>query len=223
MTSVAIGTIGYVILFGAFLLVPAPRPIPWRAWALLGVLLVVRVAGDAMVYRVNPTLLRERQKPPVQSGQPIADRVLLVSVMAALALLVSLASVDGLRLHVFGVAPSPVAIGGMCLFIGGWALVAAALRSNAFALLVVRAQEQQVVVTGGPYKYVRHPMYLGVIAVALGTALWLQSYLAALCVALPATLLAGRIVLEERFIVRHTAGYREYASRVPYRLLPFIW
>jgi protein-S-isoprenylcysteine O-methyltransferase Ste14 len=223
MTRVVIGTIGYVILFGTFLLVPAPRPIPWRAWALLGVLLVVRLAGDAVVYRANPALLRERQKPPVQSGQPMADRVLLVSFMAAFALLVSLASLDGLRLHILGVVPSPVAVGGMCLFISGWALVAAALRSNAFALLVIRVQEQQVVVTGGPYEYVRHPMYLGVVAVMLGTTLWLQSYLAALSTAFPALLLAGRIVLEERFITRHTAGYREYSLRVPYRLLPFIW
>ena len=223
MTRVVIGTVGYVALFAAFVLLPAPSPISWRAWVLLAVLLVVRLAGSAAVYQVNPALLRERERPPLQRGQPVTDRVLLISIMASFALLVSLASLDGLRLHLLGIVPPAIAAGGMLLFIGGWTLVAYALRSNAFALSVVRAQENQVVVTNGAYRYIRHPMYLGVVAVMLGTSLWLQSFLAVLCSAIPTALLAGRILLEERFITSHTSGYSDYRARVPFRLVPFVW
>jgi protein-S-isoprenylcysteine O-methyltransferase Ste14 len=223
MTRVVFGTLGYVALFAAFLLFPAPSPVSWRAWVLLGVLLVVRLAGSVAVYKVHPLLLRERERPPLQRGQPLTDRVLLISIMASFALLVSLASVDGLRLHLLGVVPSPIAAVGLLVFTGGWLLVAYALRSNAFALLVVRAQENQVVVTDGAYRHVRHPMYLGVVAVMLGAALWLQSFLAVLCSAIPTALLAARIILEERFVTSHTSGYGEYCSRVPYRLVPFVW
>ncbi len=223
MTRIVIGTVGYVVLFAAFVLLPAPRPVSWRVWVLLAVLLVMRLAGSAAVYQVNPALLREREKPPLQRGQPMTDRVLLMSTMASFALLVSLASVDGLRLHLLGIVPSAIAAGGMLLFIAGWTLVAYALRSNAFALAVVRAQENQVVVTSGAYRYIRHPMYLGVVAVMLGTCLWLQSVLALLCAAIPTALLAGRILVEERFITRHTSGYSDYCARVPFRLVPFVW
>jgi protein-S-isoprenylcysteine O-methyltransferase Ste14 len=66
-------------------------------------------------------------------------------------------------------------------------------------------------------------MYLGVVAVMLGTSLWLQSFLAVLCSAIPTALLAGRILLEERFITSHTSGYSDYCARVPFRLVPFVW
>ena len=223
MTRASLSTVGDVLLFGAFLLLPAPSPIPWRAWVLLGVLLVVRIVGTVLVYRVNPALLRERGKPPVQEGQPLSDRVLLLSCMATFALLVSLASLDGLRLHLLGTVPQPLALFGMLLFVAGWLIVSYALRSNAFAVIVVRPQEKQIVATEGAYRYVRHPMYLGVVAVMLGTSLWLQSYVALIASAVPIALLAARIVMEERFIASRTLGYQEYASRDRYRLLPFIW
>jgi protein-S-isoprenylcysteine O-methyltransferase Ste14 len=66
-------------------------------------------------------------------------------------------------------------------------------------------------------------MYLCVVAVMLGTSLRLQSYVALIASAVPIALLAARIVMEERFIASRTLGYQEYASRVRYRLLPFIW
>jgi protein-S-isoprenylcysteine O-methyltransferase Ste14 len=223
MTRVALGTVGYVLLFGVFLLLPAPSPVSWRAWALLGVLLVVRFVGSVFVYRVNPELLRERTKPPVQEGQPLSDRVLLLSFMTAFALLVSLASLDGLRLHLLGAVPPSLALGGMLLFVAGWLIASYALWSNAFAVLVVRPQERQVVVTAGAYRYVRHPIYLGGVAIMLGTSLWLQSYVAVIASAVPTAILVARIVLEERFIAARAPGYQEYSSRVRYRLLPFIW
>ena len=119
MTRIVIGTVGYVALFAAFVLLPAPRPISWRAWVLLVVLLVMRLAGTAAVYQVNPALLRERERPPLQRGQPVIDRVLLMSTMASFALLVSLASLDGLRLHLLGIVPPAISAGGILVFICG--------------------------------------------------------------------------------------------------------
>ena len=223
MIRILVGTLGYVALFAAFLLLPAPSPIPWRAWLLLGVLLAVRVAGNFAVYRTHPALLREREGLPIQHGQPLIDRVLLSAFMASFGLLVSLASIDGLRLHLLGMVPSEIAMGGLALFIAGWLFVAYALTSNRFALLVVRAQDDQAVVTTGPYRLVRHPMYLGVVSVMVGMCLWLQSVLALVCTAIPTALLVARIVFEERFMLGRTPDYSSYCARVPYRLVPFVW
>jgi protein-S-isoprenylcysteine O-methyltransferase Ste14 len=57
----------------------------------------------------------------------------------------------------------------------------------------------------------------------VGESLWLQSVLALFALLVPTVLLGCRIVFEERFLVHHVSGYREYAERVRYRLLPPFW
>jgi protein-S-isoprenylcysteine O-methyltransferase Ste14 len=124
--------------------------------------------------------------------------------------------------------PSPpflLASLGLVLFALGWTIIAVALRTNPFAVTVVRLQNerQHTVVDTGIYSVVRHPMYAGNPAVNVGLSLWLGSYAAVVFAAIPLGLLMVRIGLEERFLRRELPGYREYVSRVPYRLLPGLW
>ena len=223
MARVFAGTLGYTALFGLFLLIPAPRPIPWRAWVLLGTLFVVRCVMDFTVHHRAPAILRARTGSPLQPGQPLLDRVLLLAFMVTFALLVSVASVDGLRLHVLGSIPHFIAPFGLLLFVSGWCVSGFALLSNAFALTAVRPQAGQVIATTGPYAHVRHPIYLGGLLVMLGESVWLTSWLALLAAAIPLGILLVRIRLEEQFLSENVAGYSVYASRVPYRLIPLVW
>ena len=82
---------------------------------------------------------------------------------------------------------------------------------------------QQVVVSSGPYRYVRHPNYIGSIFNAIGTALALQSVWALVPGGLVAVLLILRTGLEDRTLQKELPGYREYARRVRWKLLPGIW
>jgi protein-S-isoprenylcysteine O-methyltransferase Ste14 len=223
MTRVVANVVGYVALFGAFLLVPAPRPIPRRAWVLLLALTIARLSAGMFIHRMNPAILKARDKPPIQAGQSLLDRVLLLGFMLTFALLVSVASIDGLRMHLLGSVPTPLPVIGLGLFVAGWWLSGYALLSNPFALMVVRPQDEQTVVSKGPYRVIRHPLYLGAVLVMLGESLWLQSVLALFALLIPTVLLGFRIVFEERFLVHHVSGYREYAERVRYRLLPPLW
>ena len=223
MIHVLASTIGYVALFGAFLLIPAPAPISWRAWLLLIVLFVVRLAANATIYKIAPQILVARAKPPVQAGQPLIDRVLLLAFMATFALLVSVASVDGLGLRLLGSVPIPFSVAGLGLFVAGWVVAASAVVVNAFALTVIRAQEGQVAVTNGPYRFVRHPIYFGGVLVMLGESLWLGSNLALIAMSVPIAILIARIHVEERFLAAHVQGYGDYAAKVRYRLLPGLW
>ena len=75
----------------------------------------------------------------------------------------------------------------------------------------------------GVYGIVRHPFYAGTPFVLVGLGLWLESYTAVLFAVVPIALLVVRLRLEERFLRRELPGYREYAVRVPHRLLPGIW
>ena len=99
------------------------------------------------------------------------------------------------------------------------------MKVKPFAVPVVRLQEErhQRVIDTGIYAIVRHPMYTGFGPMVVGSALWLESYVAALLAIVPIGILAVRSVFEERFLKRELNGYDAYTKKVRYRLIPFIW
>jgi protein-S-isoprenylcysteine O-methyltransferase Ste14 len=107
----------------------------------------------------------------------------------------------------------------------GYALGTWAMAANAFFSKVVRIQEDRghAVATGGPYRYVRHPGYTGTIASELATPIMLGSLWALIPGGLAALLFVIRTALEDRTLHEELDGYRDYARRVRYRLLPGIW
>ena len=75
----------------------------------------------------------------------------------------------------------------------------------------------------GPYAYVRHPMYVGMLFHFIGLpiflgSLWTLVLSAALCV-----LLLVRTYFEDKTLQRELEGYAEYALRVRYRIVPGVW
>jgi protein-S-isoprenylcysteine O-methyltransferase Ste14 len=90
---------------------------------------------------------------------------------------------------------------------------------------VARIQDDrgQAVVTAGPYRYVRHPMYLGVILLFLGIPMALGSWWALLPGAAIGLLFVLRTAKEDRMLRDELPGYTEYAQRVRYRLVPDVW
>jgi protein-S-isoprenylcysteine O-methyltransferase Ste14 len=210
----------------ALLFIAAGTVAWWRAWVLLGVLLVVRTAGAVAVFRVNPALLQERAKLPIHRGQPRTDKFLLLAVLATG--FVSLPLIAGLDVFRWRVLPRPgplVGALGLVLFTLGWVIKALALRANAFAAPVLRVQRERehAVADTGVYGIVRHPFYAGTVFVLVGLGLWLQSYTSTLCAVIPIAFVAIRLEFEDRYLRRELPGYSAYAVRVPYRLLPGIW
>jgi len=197
----------------------------WRAWVLVGVVLVATVLSMAVLARASPALLAERFGSPLQSGQPLADKLILFAFGAAFVSLLVFIPRDALRLHVFA-APGPiVSTLGLGLVVAGLVLATLALRANAFAAPVVKhmAKRHQMVVDTGVYAVVRHPMYAGTLLLLLGMPLWLESYAAALLAGVPIGLLTVRILIEERFLRRELTGYAAYTARVRSRLIPGVW
>ena len=210
-----------------FLLFLSAGTLAWqRAWFVLAVMLVVRAIGAITVYRLNPTLLRERAGLPIHREQRWADRVLVLGVLATGFLgLPIVAGLDVFRWHTLPLPGRPIAATGLVLFATGWWLKNLALRANAFAVAVVRLQSERahVVADGGPYAIVRHPFYAADPLIFVGLALWLGSYLAAFAAVLPIMLMLARLRLEERLLSRELPGYAAYAARVRFRLIPGVW
>ncbi|HKA33835.1 MAG TPA: isoprenylcysteine carboxylmethyltransferase family protein [Candidatus Binatia bacterium] len=219
------GVIIAVLCFALPIFLPAGT-LDWpRAWIFVAVVLVASAWSTAVVYRASPGLLKERFKPPVQKGQPLADKILVSLLLVAFFGLMIFIRLDVSHFHLLP-KPGPLASAlGLVLFILGWWLMTLALRENAFAAPVVKYQEErhQKVIDTGVYSVVRHPMYVGAVLLIIGMPLWLESYAGVVFAAVPIATLAVRILIEERFLKRELAGYEDYMRRVRWRLIPFVW
>ena len=219
------GVVFNVAIFAGLLFLPAGTLDWWRAWVFLGVVLVGTVASTVIIFRVNKGLLEERFKPPLQKGQPLADKVVVVLLIATFVSLIVFIPLDLFRFRLMTKPGTLVSFLGLVLFVVGWCIMTLALRENAFAAPVVKHQEerQQTVIDNGVYGVVRHPMYAGAVPLLVGMPLWLESYAAAMLARFPIGTLAVRILVEEQFLRRELAGYDAYTERVRYRMIPFVW
>jgi protein-S-isoprenylcysteine O-methyltransferase Ste14 len=222
---IAGGVLYPVGVFGGLLFLGAWTIHWWRAWVFLGVVLAASLATMLGIFPSRPELLEERYKPPIQKGQPLADKVLTPLLGLSFLGLLLFIPLDVFRLRLLGEIGLKVAVPGLLLFAGGWAVMALALRENAFAAPVVKHQQDRghFVVETGPYRWVRHPMYAGALPLMVGMPLWLGSGAGALLAAVPIGILALRVLAEERLLRRDLPGYEEYARKVRWRLVPRVW
>jgi len=118
-----------------------------------------------------------------------------------------------------------VHIVGLIFIVLGQGLFTWAMTANKFFSTMVRIQEERghTVASSGPYRYVRHPGYVGYITVAFATALALGSLWAFVPAGLGMCAFVVRTALEDRTLQEELPGYKEYTQQVRYRLLPGVW
>jgi protein-S-isoprenylcysteine O-methyltransferase Ste14 len=127
--------------------------------------------------------------------------------------------------HRFGWSSVPawLSLLGDALVATGLGIAMLVIVENSYAGATVTVEAGRSVVSGGLYKFVRHPMYVGNVIMMIGIPLALGSYWGLLFVVPGALVLALRIFDEEKLLIHELSGYREYTERVRYRLVPYIW
>lgn len=194
----------------------------WPAWAALTVMFSWMAVTDIQLLRNNPDLLLERIS---RRGGAKKWDTILMSVFRLITLARYIVAGLDQRHGWTGDFPIAVQLAALIVCALGYVLFSWAMLSNAFFSQIVRIQTDrgQNVVTGGPYKIVRHPAYIGSILYELAVPILLASWWSfALCV-INAGLMIFRTALEDRTLKAELAGYAEYARKVRYRLLPGIW
>ncbi len=192
-------------------------------WVLVGVYVTWDTVVALLLIPKSPGLLAERAE--IQKGAKGWD-VVLVSLAASLTPMVTwiVAGLDA-RSGWPGQISLALQIGALAIVVLGFALVTWAMASNEFFSAVVRIQDDrgQTVVTSGPYRYVRHPGYVGAILFQVATPLLLGSLWALIPGGLSLPLYVIRTALEDKTLQEELDGYRDYAQQVRYRLLPGVW
>lgn len=211
-------------LFVAAILFASAGRLDWvMGWVYLGVFLAFDVATALVLLPKSPELLVERAN--IQEGTKGWDKVLVR--LAAAYLPMAAWIVSGLDVR-FGWSPpmSPAPqFAALVVIVLGYALVVWAMASNAFFSTTVRIQADRghTVATGGPYRYVRHPGYLGAILFTLVMPILLGSLWALIPAGLALPAYVVRTALEDRTLHAELDGYAEYVARVRHRLLPGVW
>jgi len=192
------------------------------AWVYLGINLLVVVINAFFLFRTSPETIAERGKPKEiktwdkwVSGLWFLGQYLLLPLVAALDLRFGWTKEYSMWWQALGALVYALALG-----LTSWALI-----SNTYFSTAVRIQADrgQQVCRTGPYRYVRHPGYVGVLIQALSVPILLGS-LWALLVAIPMlVLMLIRTSLEDRMLQNELEGYKEYAHEVKYRLIPGVW
>jgi protein-S-isoprenylcysteine O-methyltransferase Ste14 len=192
------------------------------AWAMLAVTAAWSAGMAIIILRRNPTLLAERMG--VRPNSKRWDRwIMSLHGLLQLATFI-LAGLDR-RFGWADTMPGGVQAGALIACAAGYAFFLWAVASNPFFSQVVRLQTDRghEVVRTGPYRFIRHPGYVGGVFTQLGVPLLLGSWPAAVAGLLDTLLLIARTSLEDRTLHAELPGYADYARQVRHRLLPGVW
>jgi protein-S-isoprenylcysteine O-methyltransferase Ste14 len=196
----------------------------WEAWV-YGLVAVLGFAiSRVLAARRHPDLLVERSRFMRTEDAKSWDKLLAPLVGLGGGLIPLVAGLDEL----FGWSPTfslPVKIVSLAVILAGYVLASYALIENRFFSGMVRIQTDRghQVVSGGPYRWVRHPGYAGGLLTYLATPFFLDAAWALLPAIFITIVLVIRTALEDRTLQAELPGYKDFATRTRYRLLPGIW
>jgi protein-S-isoprenylcysteine O-methyltransferase Ste14 len=207
-----------VIFVAAFLFIPAGSLRYWQGWLLMAILFLPIPITSIYFLKRDPQLVERRlrteektreQKTIIRWAQWVVFASLLI---------------PGLDFR-FGWSRVPLWLTILSQFFvfAGYLIALWVMKENSFASRTVQVEEGQRVISTGPYRLVRHPMYFGAVVMLLFTPLALGSWWALPGYLLVIPLIVLRLLHEEKMLYRELPGYSDYCLRTRSRLLPFLW
>ena len=197
----------------------------WQAWVYSLLIVTAGIGGRIWAERRHPGLTAERQNTEKIQSAKAWDKVL--APLMALSVVFPMVIVAGLD-HRYNWSPEfPLwlSVAGFIFIAFGYAFAAWALAENRFFSGVVRIQTDRghVVCDSGPYRFVRHPGYAGNILPLFGIVLALGSLWTLIPAAVALIITVIRTALEDQTLQEELPGYRDYARRVRFRLIPGVY
>ncbi len=224
MKGLAAKVIGLFVIFVLALFLPAGTIAWFAAWIFLILFFSFVVALSLWLIKHNPGLLRERMDGLRAGDRKAWDKVFLMLMNIFFLSWLIVMPLDAVRFH-WSRMPVWLQVVGAVVLLCSFLVFYLTFRENPYLSPAVRIQTDrgQTVVSTGPYRYVRHPMYSGFALFVLGTALLLGSWYGLLSGLILVIMAATRAELEERTLRDELRGYDAYMTRVRSRLIPHVW
>jgi protein-S-isoprenylcysteine O-methyltransferase Ste14 len=217
----AVSALVGLVAFGLLVFWPAGTFDYWRGWAFIAVFAAATTIPSIYLALTNPAALKRRmQAGPAAETRPLQKVIISVAFLSMAATRV--VSALDFRFGWSGV-PAAISLAGDVLVAVGLGIAMLTTIQNGYASANITVESGQELVSTGLYAVVRHPMYFGNVVLMLGIPLALGSYWALMFVIPGLAVLAVRIRDEEKVLTQQLAGYRDYAQRVHYRLVPYVW
>ncbi len=193
----------------------------WQAWLYLGLQALSTAGTNAYLLHTDRALMERRLAFEERGESEPVQKLFFAALFPLLFALLVCAGLD----RRFGWSQVPFAwqiTGHAAVALGTW-LVFIVLRANSYASSVIEVESQQGVVSTGPYRWVRHPMYSGMLLATLGAGVALGSYLAQLFFLPLCALFVVRLRAEELLLAGELPGYESYMRDTRHRLVPGLW
>jgi protein-S-isoprenylcysteine O-methyltransferase Ste14 len=210
-----------LVAFGVILFLPAGTFNYWQAWVFIAVFTVATIVPTIYLYRTNPAALQRRMHAGPRAETRPAQKIIITASFVDIFVMMAFSAFD----HRMGWSTEPVWVSllGNVLVVAGLGIAMVVIAQNGYAASTVTVETGQQVVSGGVYRFIRHPMYVGSLIMMFGMPLALGSYWGLLFVIPGVAVIVFRILDEEKLLTEELAGYPEYTQRVRYRLMPNVW
>jgi protein-S-isoprenylcysteine O-methyltransferase Ste14 len=210
------------VVAGAMLCLPAGTWKYWQGWIFLGLLMIPMVAASIYFSERDPQLVERR----LQAKEKIGEQKLIMKfaklIFITAFLLPGFDFRFGWSRRTFGAVPVWFMICSGAIALAGYLMTYWVMSANSYASRIIQVEKDQRVISIGPYRIVRHPMYLGGIISILFTPLALGSYWALPVFVLTIPVIILRILNEGKILRQELAGYFEYCQNTRFRLIPLV-
>ena len=205
-------------IMGLLFFLPAGTLTYWQGWVYMIAIAVPMTFFGVYMFKHNPKFLERRMR--VKEKRKKQKLIVKLGILPFLLAFI----VPGFdRRFGWSDVSVPATIAGLAMVLLGYLSTLYVFRTNSFASRIVEVEDEQKVITIGPYALVRHPMYSSMIIFYLFTPLALGSYWAIIPSFFIIPVLIARMIDEEKELVDKLEKYREYMQKVKYRLIPGVW
>jgi protein-S-isoprenylcysteine O-methyltransferase Ste14 len=215
------GLLRLFVTLAALLFLPAWTLDYWQAWIFLLAFFAPILGITLYLMKNDPALLERRVDAGAGAEKERTQRTIQTLAAIGFVAVIALPAFD----HRFGwsAVPAWAAAAGDFSVALGLVFIFFVFKENTYASGAIEVGADQKVISTGPYKLVRHPMYAGAIVMLLGVPVALGSWWGLLAVVPITLVIVWRLLDEERFLAEKLPGYSEYRNEVKYRLVPLVW
>lgn len=207
-----------IVLISMLLFLPAGSFAYWQGWVLIGVLFIpMFIAGIIMLIK-SPDLLRKR----LNAKEKENEQKTVVALSGLLFITSFITAGLSWRFDWWMMPDWSIWVSAV-VFIVSYLIYAEVLRENEYLSRTIEVQEDQKVIDTGLYGIVRHPMYMATVLLFLSMPLVLGCPVSFFIMLGYIPLIGKRIRNEEEVMENSLEGYKEYKTRVRYKMIPFVW